>query len=196
MVSPKTAHNHPDFLNKQSWEIAREKSVLARSEKDIVNRAVIAKEGMAFADSCVMRTPEESACYYYRAINTNIYIRATGKKHEERKLKTIISDLKRVIALNDKFDHGGAYRNLGRLYSENGLKDTLTAISYLEKAVQTDANYPENHIYLAQAMLDAGMKEEAREHLKDSISLVSQWKTNDGYPIWVETNKAISQKLD
>jgi len=45
-------------------------------------------------------------------------------------------------------------------------------------------------------MLDAGMKEEAREHLKDSISLVSQWKTNDGYPIWVETNKAISQKLD
>ncbi|MBI2341271.1 MAG: tetratricopeptide repeat protein [Deltaproteobacteria bacterium] len=200
---PITANHHPDSLTLKSWEKSLQLSISAVKTTDKQHKAKLALDGIANAEECIMKTPEEAACYYYHAINTGIYFGVHVIGYQDG-LKTMISDCKKVIKLNDKFDHAGAYRILGKIYTDvpemtmtkNGITKNLEkAISYLQKAVQIDANYPENHIYLADAYFESGKKEEAISSLANAVSLVPQWKNHHDYTMWKKMNKALSEKL-
>lgn len=150
-----------------------------------------------------MKTPEEAACYYYHAINTGIYYSAHVAGYQNG-LKTMIRDCKKVISFNEKLDHGGAYRTLGKIYtdvpetmlSKNGVvRDVELAIEYLQKAVALDGSYPENHIYLAGALLEAGRKKEAASALSSGTLLIPQWKTHPDYAMWKKMNKELGEKI-
>jgi hypothetical protein len=64
-----------------------------------------------------MRAPEEAGCYYYRAVNTGLYheVKIVGY---QKGVKQMIEDCEMVIKLDPKYDHGGAYRILGQIYTK------------------------------------------------------------------------------
>jgi tetratricopeptide (TPR) repeat protein len=200
---PVATNHHPESLTLKSWEKSRQLSISADKINDKQQKAKLSLEGIANAEDCIMKTPEEAACYYYHAINTGIYfsVHVTGYQNG---LKTMISDCKKVLKLNGKFDHAGAYRTLGKIYTDvpeitmtkNGItKDLEKAVSYLQKAVQFDANYPENHLYLADAYWESGKKEDALSSLANAASLVPQWKNHHDYAMWRKMNKELSEKI-
>ncbi len=196
-------NDHPTALNQLAWENARNSSFKAEAEGDKPLRAKLAQEGVAYAEECIMEEPEQAECYYYRAINTGIYYSAHVVGYQDG-LKNMIKDCEKVISLNDKLDHGGAYRTLGKIYTDvpetflarNGVrKDLEKSISYLQKAVQVDSAYPENHIYLAEAYFEAGKKKEAFAELVAAQGLTPQWKNHRDYSMWQKMNKELSGKI-
>lgn len=200
---PATANNRPNNLNKPAWEISSELAKKAEKNADKQEKARLAKEGIASAEECVMKLPETAECYYYHAVNTGIYYSAhiTGYQNG---IKTMIEDCKTVIKLNDKFDHGGAYRIIGKIYTDlpettlakGGVTKNLSlAIENLKKAIAIDDTYPENYIYLAEAFLEAERLDEARVSLSTATALVPQWRNHSNYVVWKNTNKKLSEKL-
>lgn len=194
---------HPAALDQLAWESAREASFKAENTNDKQEKARLAKEGIAYAEECIMKNPEDAACYYYRAINTGIYYSAHVVGYQDG-IKSMIKDCEEVIRLDDKLDHGGAYRTLGKIYtdmpettvSKNGMRRDLDkAVANLKKAVQIDGNYPENNIYLATALLEAGKKSEAMTYLTNALTLTPQWRNHRDYSMWQKLNKALSGKL-
>jgi tetratricopeptide (TPR) repeat protein len=158
---------------------------------------------VAASEECVMKQPENAACYYYRAMNTGVYYAAHVAGYQDG-IKSMINDCKKVISLDEKFDHAGAYRTLGKIYTDmpeitltrNGIRRDLDlAIKYLEKAVQIDPSYPENFIYLANALFEAGKRDEAFRSLSTADSLVPMWKNHPDYSYWRKLNKDLSNKL-
>jgi tetratricopeptide (TPR) repeat protein len=198
-----TVNHHPNVLNKRLWELARDTSIKAEAASDKQEKANLALQGISYAEECIMKEPETAECYYYRAINTGIYYSAHVVGYQDG-LKGMIKDCEKVIALNDKVDHGGAYRTLGKIYtdvpestvSKNGvIRDLPRAIEYLKKAVSIGPNYPENHIYLAEALLEADRTSDARASLSTAMTLTPQWKNHNDYSMWQKLNREMAKKL-
>lgn len=199
---PATAKNGY-HISGQAFDLARNSALNADASPDKQEKARLAKEGMAAADDCVMKNPEEAGCYYYRALNTGAYYEAHVIGYQDG-LKSMIRDCEKVIALDDKFDHGGGYRTIGKILtdvpettiSKNGVtRDLDKAIEYLEKAVQIDGAYPENQLYLADALFEAGQMKEAIAVLSNATQLVPQWKNHRDYSMWQKMSKNLSKKI-
>jgi len=195
--------SHPAALNQTHYERSRDLALRAEETNDPKEKARFAQEGIALAEECVMSSPEKAACYYYRAMNTGVYYSAHVVGYQTG-IKSMIKDCKKVIALDEKFDHGGAYRMLGKLYSDmpetslakNDVRQDLDlATVYLKKAVQMDPAYPENHFYLAATLLAAGKKDEAFQSLANAETLVPQWKNHHDFSYWQRLNKDLSKKI-
>ncbi len=198
-----TANHHPDVLDKRLWELARDTSIKAWNVSDKQEKANLALKGLSYSEECIMKEPETAECYYYRAINTGIYYSAHVVGYQDG-LKAMIKDCEKVIALNDKVDHGGAYRTLGKIYTDvpettiakNGvIRDLPKAIEYLKKAIAIDSNYPENHIYLAEALLEANKTSDAKISLSTAMTLTPRWKNHSDYSMWLKMNKELGKKL-
>ena len=198
-----TADAYPNVLEAEPWGNAANSYIRAEGSNDKAEKAKHALEGISHAEECIMKNPENAACYYYRAMNTGIYYSAHVTGYQNG-LKTMAKDCEKVISLDDKFDHGGAYRTLGKIYTsvpeialtKNGIRQDLDkAIHYLKKAVEIDGTYPENHIYLAQAFLETGKKEEALASFSNAAALVPQWKNHRDYTQWIKMNKELSKKI-
>lgn len=198
-----TTNTKPNCLSEQLWERSFHASVKAENSRDKQEKAKLAQEGISLAEECMMKTPEEAACYYYHAINTGIYYSVHVVGYQTG-IKTMIKDCEKVIALDEKFDHAGAHRTIGKIYTDipettinkNGItRDLDKAIAHLQKAVQIDSSYPENQIYLAEALLEAGKKDEALKYYSDAQTLIPQWKNHRDYSLWQKLNKDLSKKL-
>ena len=198
-----TANHRPNGLGAAVWNMARNASLKAEASSDKQAKAKAAKEGIAIAEECIMKFPEKAACYYYHAINTGLYYEAHVTGYQNG-LKVMIYDCEKVIKLDDRFDHGGAYRMLGKIYTDvpettlikNGvMRDLDKAITYLQKAVQIGPDYPENNIYLAHALMESGLKKEASAYIANSRAALPQWKNHPDYAMWQKMNKELINKL-
>lgn len=198
-----TANSHPENLDGSLWEKARDSYIKAEATGDKQKKAALAKEGLAYAEECVMKEPENAACYYYRAMNNGVYYSAHVFGYQSG-IRSMIEDCKKAAALDEKFDHAGAYRTLGKIYTDmpeifvtkNGVsKDIDLAIKYLDKAVQIDGSYPENYLYLAAALSEADKKEDAVRALSSAGDLVPMWKNHRDYAYWKKLNTELTNKL-
>ncbi len=61
--------------------------------------------------------------------------------------------------------------------------------------MQVAPNYPENHIYLAEALLETGDRSEAKACLGSSKELVPQWKNHYDYTLWLKLNSELAGKI-
>ena len=196
-------NGRPANLSGTLSEKAKNLYILAENAGDKQKKALLAKDGISFAEECIMKQPENAACYYYRAMNTGVYYSAHIKGYQDG-IKSMIKDCKKVITLDEKFDHAGAYRTLGKIYTDmpeiiitkkSVAKDTELAVKYLKTAVQLDPSYPENRIYLAYALFEAGKKDEALAELANAAGLVPMWTNHHDYAYWKKLNKDLANKL-
>jgi tetratricopeptide (TPR) repeat protein len=163
-----------------------------------------ALHGVSVSEQCLMRKPEEPGCYYYRAINTGLYheVKIVGYQNG---VKRMIDDCNKVIMLEPKYDHGGAFRILGQIYTklpqtagrpDSIVRDLDKAEEYLEQAVRISPNYPENYIFLSETLVEKDKYNEAKEALDTAKGLSPNWRHDSAYSSWQETIKDLEKKID
>ena len=163
----------------------------------------LAQQGVEYAERCLMLMPEEAGCYYWRAVNTGLYYRVHIIGYQ-RGVKQMIDDCHKVIGIDAHYDHAGAYRILGQIYTQlpqtGGHADSITrnltlAEHYLRQALRLAPDYPENHLTLAETLLAQGKIAEAIEALTQAQELVPQWRNDSSYDDWKNDALALEEKL-
>lgn len=183
---------------------AKESSELAQGAKDRESQRNWALHGVSVSEQCLMRAPEEPGCYYYRAVNTGLYheVKIVGY---QTGVKRMIDDCETVIRLDPKYDHGGAYRILGQIYTklpqttgrpDSVVRDLDKAEDYLRQAVRIAPDYPENHIFLAETLFEKEKYAEAQSEIMEAEELAPRWKQDRSHSDWTLTMRDLSHKID
>lgn len=162
-----------------------------------------AKEGMTVGADCIRRAPTSPACYYYRAMATGRYYEVrvigyqTGVKH-------MVEDLAKVTQLAPDFDHAGAYRMLGQLFTQlpkttihpaDLTRDLDRARGYLTEAVRRAPDYPENHLALCAALAEADARHEAVVACDRATALAQRWPVMAERHQWVAAGSKLKKRL-
>lgn len=84
------------------------------------------------------------------------------------------------------YEHAGPHRLLGGIYLRapewpTSVGDIELALEFLTKAVQAAPEWPENHILLAEALIDDDSVERAREHMDEAQKRLAD------HPAWRAT---------
>lgn len=179
-------------------------AIASLKEGDRSRARDLAERGIELAERCRALAPEEAGCYYWRAVATGLYHRVHLIGYQ-RGVKRMIDDCKKVIQLDPGYDHAGAYRILGELYtrlpqtgggSESITRDLELAEEYLRLAVRLAPDYPENHIALAKTLLARDDVAGTREALAEAKTLVPRWKDDTSYDEWRTTMLALEKKVN
>lgn len=182
---------------------AKEASERAQTASNREQQKNWALHGVSVAEQCLMRAPEESGCYYYRAINTGLYheVKIVGY---QKGVKQMIEDCEKVIKLDPRYDHGGAYRILGQIYTklpqtggraDNITRDLTKAEDYLRQAVRIDPSYPENHLFLAETLFEEEKFVEASSELATANEQTPHWRLDKSHNEWQLTIKDLEKKI-
>lgn len=198
------------FASSTSWgaqkfvAASRDAALAALQERNNGKAKDLAQQGRDYAERCLMTAPEEPGCYYWRAVNTGVYYRLHVLGYQTG-VKQMIADCEKVIELDPRYDHGGAYRILGQLYTQlpqtGGRPDSITrdlskAEEALRKAVQLSPDYPENHLALAETLVAQEKFSEALASLTQARDLAPRWKHDVSYNDWRTDSLALQKKID
>jgi len=173
-------------------EAARELSYRYERVSSHTERLAISSAGIKAALACIDERPREPGCYYYHAVNVGLYYKSRVVGYQDG-IRQMIQDCQKVIELDPSYENGGAYRILGMIYTElprtsfrpdSIVKDTDKAIKYLKKAVEIAPGYPENHIALSKAYLEAGDIPNSAGSLKVAMELLPKWKGHRDFSAW------------
>ncbi len=182
---------------------SRNAALAALKEENNGKAKDLADRGREMAERCLMNAPEEPGCYYWRAVNTGIYYRYHVIGYQTG-IKQMVADCDKVIVLDPRYDHAGAYRILGELFTQlpqtAGRPDSLTrdlarAEEYLRKAIQISPDYPENHLALAEALVALEKFPDAMSALTQAQDLAPNWKHDVSYNDWRSSSLALQRKI-
>jgi hypothetical protein len=151
-----------------AWEFARTCYDWADWATNKVQRAAIAREGMAACHQSLVFT-NSAAAHYYMAMNLGQLARSEslGALKVVRQME---SEFLIVASLNSGVDFGGPERGLGLLYRDApgwplSIGNRSRSRKFLENAVKLAPDYPENVLNLAESELTWGEKAEAGKEL-------------------------------
>lgn len=159
--------------------------------------------GMELGSRCIRHHPHEARCYYYRAMATGRYFEAKVIGYQ-RGVKQMIDDLRQVIARDPDFDHAGAYRMLGQLYTQlprstihpHDITRDLEAARHLLTTATTRApEFPENHLALCEALLEAEDRAEAVTTCQRAFQLATRWDGTTERQAWAPTIAQLKKRL-
>jgi tetratricopeptide (TPR) repeat protein len=154
-------------------------------------RAYFADLGERQARAAIMLAPTRVEGHYYLAVNmgytaqSKSFLRRLGALDL---VPEIEKEGKIALMLDPRFDHAGPHRLLGALYLRApgwpaSIGDPEEALSHLMSAVELDPSYPENHLYLAEALLANNRVADA-DHEVDKVLMLD-----------AEAKKAWAQRL-
>lgn len=200
---PASARNGTSWNAQELVAASRGFAQKSLSEENRGQARELAEQGIDAAERCLMMAPEEPGCYYWRAVNTGLYHRVHVIGYQ-RGVKRMIEDCGKVIALDPRYDHAGAYRILGELYTKlpqtGGTTDSVTrdlslAEGHLREAVKLSPDYPENYILLAETLLAQDNLRESVSALRNAENLTPHWKNDISYKSWQSTMLALEKKV-
>lgn len=147
-----------------SWEFARTCYDWADWATNKVQRATIAREGMAACHQSLQFT-NSAAAHYYMAMNMGQLARSESLG-ALKLVRQMESEFLIVAGLNSGIDFAGPARGLGLLYRDApgwplSIGNRGQSRKFLENAVKLAPNYPENVLNLAESELMWGEKSEA-----------------------------------
>jgi tetratricopeptide (TPR) repeat protein len=155
------------------------------ASKDSV-RASMAREGIQVCRRWLQRAPDQAAAHYYLGMNLAQMARTKNlgalpivKEMEKEWLAT--------LALDAHCDYAGADRNLGLLYRDApgfplSIGSRLKAEQHLQRAVELNPEYPENHLNLIETHLKRKPSAVAAEYEKLRAILPAARKQFSGPP--------------
>lgn len=166
--------------------LARCTHLAADLEKDDGRVVALTEEGMA-ALAQVPASADDAEVAYVHALNLGLYVRARGMLAVGR-LSELVARLKVADGM-PSLDDGGPLRVLGLLYVKApgwpvGPGDLDAALELLRRAVTDFPEHPQNHLYLAHALLDAGDRAQARTELGKARALCVPERFGDWAALW------------
>lgn len=140
---------------------------LVEHEADADRREALSLEGVQIGQHCARLYPSEVGCTYRLAL-------AVGQQARERPstavdgLDVMVELLEEVIAAAPELDFAGGDRVLALVLLRapgwpTGPGDPESGLTHAEAAVGAFPEYPPNQLVVAEALLENGRREEARE---------------------------------
>jgi tetratricopeptide (TPR) repeat protein len=154
-----------------------------------------AKNGIVLSRYARELKPDGVEGHYWYAINVGL-LADVDRSYGLTAVGEMETALKRAIEINERYDYAGPLRVLGILHLRTpappvSIGSPRKGLKLLQRAVELFPDYPENYLYLAEALRDNGRVGEAREALRKVLD-AKQW------PDWqFESSqwKASAQKL-
>ena len=172
------------------WQAAQALAFLAENEISPEFRRQSARQGVVFARHARALKPDGVEGYYWYALNVGL-LADVDRSYGLDAVGEMEAALKRAIELDERYDLGGPLRVLGILHLRTPLPPASIGsprkgLKLLQRAVELFPDYPENYLYLAEALRDNNRVEEAKAALRkvldaepwpDRQSESQEWKT-------------------
>jgi tetratricopeptide (TPR) repeat protein len=163
------AHALPDDYAVQ-WETAEALEFLAANETRSDLRRDTARKGIVFARRARELKPDGVEGYYWYALNVG-WLADVDRAYGIDAVGEMQTALKRAIELDERYDFAGPLRVLGILHLRTpqppaSIGSPRKGLQLLQRAVELFPDYPENYLYLAEALHDTGHADEAKEALR------------------------------
>ncbi|MFH1059496.1 MAG: TRAP transporter TatT component family protein [Pseudomonadota bacterium] len=151
------------------------------------------------AKQAVAINPNSLPGHYWLGVAYGVYGKAKGIMKSLSLVDPIKEEMNWVISKDPKYENGGPYRVLGRLYFKlPGLfgGDTDKAIANLKQAVQTGPSRWINHLYLAEVYLKEDQVPEAKALIKQIIAGPAETGFEPEYKIWKAEAEQLLKKAN
>jgi tetratricopeptide (TPR) repeat protein len=152
------------------WRAAEALAFLAENEPKPKARRIAAEHGAVLARQAKTLEPGRVEGYYWYAINVGLRadvdrvfgLKAVGEMEPA---------LKKAIELDERYDMAGPLRVMGVLYLRTpgppvSIGSTRKGLRMLQRAVEAFPEYPENYLYLAEALGENKRIDEAKVALQ------------------------------
>ncbi|MBI4585298.1 MAG: tetratricopeptide repeat protein [Planctomycetes bacterium] len=181
------------------WRAARACAWLADSELDEEERHRYAFEGVAISKEAARLAPQLPESHFYYALNLGLLSQIEGKGLN--RIPVLERLAKKVVELDEKFEHAGGHRFLGLLYLETkdypfaAIGDLEDAFRHLKRACELAPDYGHNQLALAQAYYEDGEYEKAAERLKLVLASPAPPDESEDHRKWVEKAKELLEEI-
>ncbi|HEY5234245.1 MAG TPA: hypothetical protein VIK35_11990 [Verrucomicrobiae bacterium] len=151
------------------WQFARACYNFADFATNDAGRAAIAEQGIAACRQSPARETNSAPVLYYLAMNLGQLAR-TELLGALKLVKEMEREFKTAAGLDAQFDFAGPERNLGLLYRDApgwpaSIGSRRKAKNYLDQAEKLAPDYPENHLNLAESLLQWHESADAKQEL-------------------------------
>lgn len=170
MEALKTAENKYDVY----WRMARINYYIGAHTESKKEKKLIFSQGVYYGKKAVAAELEKCDGHYWLGVNNGKYGEVKGVLKSLALVKPIKNAMKKVIEIDPKYEDGGAYRVLGRVYFKlpgfaGGSKKK--SLENLEKSKELGPEDVLTRLYLAETHLALKQKEKARAELEYIISM-------------------------
>jgi tetratricopeptide (TPR) repeat protein len=155
------------------WQAAQALEFLAENETRPELRRASAQRGIVLARRARTLKPDGvEGCYWY-ALNVG-WLADVDRAYGLDAVGEMQAALKRAIELDERYDFAGPLRVLGILHLRTpqppaSIGSPRKGLQLLQRAVELFPDYPENYLYLAEALHDNGRGDEAKEALREVL---------------------------
>ena len=162
---------HDDY--DAQWQAAQALAFLAENEIRPESRRESAQRGVVFARRARELKPDGVEGQYWYALNVGL-LADVDRAYGLDAVGEMEFALNRAIKLDERYDLGGPLRVLGILHLRTPLPPASIGsprkgLRLLQRAVELFPDYPENYLYLAEALRDTGRGDDAREALRNVL---------------------------
>jgi tetratricopeptide (TPR) repeat protein len=152
------------------WQAAEALEFLAGNETRSDLRRQAARRGIVCARRARELNPDGVEGYYWYALNVG-RLADVDRTYGVNAVGEMQTALKRAIELDERYDLAGPLRVTGVLYLRTpqppaSIGSPRKGLRLLERAVELFPDYPENYLYLAEALHDNNRADDAKEALR------------------------------
>jgi tetratricopeptide (TPR) repeat protein len=152
------------------WQAAQAFEFLAENETRTDSRRVAAQRGIVLARRARELKPDGVEGCYWFALDVG-ELADVDRAYGLDAVKEMETALERAIDLDERYDYAGPLRVLGVLrlrapQPPTSIGSPRKGLQLLRRAVELFPDYPENYLYLAEALRDTGHADEAKEAVR------------------------------
>ncbi len=177
-----------------AWKAARVLYWIGKNTEGDEAKVKVFERGIEDAKKAIAINPKSLGGHYWLGVSYGLYGSAKGVTKSLALINPIKEEMAKVIEMDPKYDQGGPYRVLGRLYFKvPGIfgGSNSQAIENLKTAIKYGPTRWLNHLYLAEVYIDEGEDAQAKALLEKVIKGPAPKGLEPEYRMW----KAEAQKL-
>ncbi len=163
-----------DTLADAYWKVARVYYWKGSHAGSDAKAAAAYREGIEFAKLGVEADDSSVGAHFWLGTLYGAFGEVKGVMQSLHLIAPMKKEMERALKLDDTYEWGGTYRVLCRLYAKlPGFKggDITKSIAYGRKAVKAGPTHPMNYLFLAESLIQADKKDEAKVQLQKVIDM-------------------------
>lgn len=181
------------------WRSAEARAWLAEEHPDEEARLEHARRGAAAAREAVNRAPDRAGGHYYLAILLGLMSQLEGGGLN--RIELMLEHGRRVIEIDERFEHAGGHRLLGLLIFET-LDNLLVStgsfdegLEHLERACELAPAYGLNHLGKARMLIDDEDFAGAREALERVLECPAPEGERRAHETWLVEARELLEEI-
>ena len=144
---------------------------LGNHEENVKKQKEWFDRGQKLANKAKMLCPDKPDGHYWHGINYGEWVDRSSIFSKIGAKRIILQDMEKVLALNPKYDGGGAYIVIGRINYLSPGGSYSKAIEYFEKSISLNPRRTTAYLYLGELYLHEHVFDKAEKALKKVLAM-------------------------